>query len=297
MAAEPTCVRRTVAAVAHEPAPGRLPAGRSDGTQTERYGGTLSAARVLAAVAGPDQPWVDVRVVAETGSTNADMVAAAGAGARAGTVLVAERQTAGRGRLDRRWSAPAGSGLTFSTLLRPAVPLAVWGWLPLLAGLAVADSLREVADVPAELKWPNDVLVRGRKVAGILAERAGDALVVGVGLNVALSASELPVPTATSLLLEGARTTDRSDVLVGVLRTFAGEVAALESAGGDAETAGLAPAYRRRCTTIGRPLRVHLPAGAELTGTGVDVDADGRLVVDDGERRHAVGAGDVVHVR
>lgn len=133
-------------------------------------------------------------MVPQTGSTNADLLEAARAGAAEGLVLVAEEQTAGRGRLGRTWSAPAGAALTFSVLLRPAgVPPTRLGWLPLLTGVAVAAAVRAETGVPASLKWPNDVLVGERKLAGILAEAHSDAVVVGVGLNVTLSRAELPV--------------------------------------------------------------------------------------------------------
>lgn len=160
--------------------------------------------------------WREVELVQSTGSTNSDLVALAGAGKAAeGTVLVAEEQTAGRGRLDRQWTAPARSGLFFSVLLKPAeVPVARWGWLPLLTGVAVATGLSRSAGVDTALKWPNDLLVsiggQERKAGGILAERAGeDAVVVGVGVNVTLRENELPVPQAGSLALAGAVSTDR----------------------------------------------------------------------------------------
>jgi BirA family transcriptional regulator, biotin operon repressor / biotin---[acetyl-CoA-carboxylase] ligase len=137
--------------------------------------------------------WSRVSVVAETGSTNADLVAAARAGAAEGAVLVAERQHAGRGRLGRPWISEPGAALTFSVLLRPVtVPAAARSWLPLLTGVAVAAGIREQTGLDVSLKWPNDVVAAGGdgqaglgKLAGILAELAGDAVVLGVGLNVA----------------------------------------------------------------------------------------------------------------
>ncbi len=171
--------------------------------------------------------WRRVDVVQRTGSTNTDLVArAAREDLAEGTVLVAEEQTAARGRLDRQWSAPPRSGLFFSVLLRPAeVPVRRWGWLPLLTGVAVATGLSRVAGVDTALKWPNDLLVtvgdEERKAGGILAERAGDdGIVVGVGVNVSLRAEELPVPRAGSLALAGAVNTDRDPLLRGVLRSL-----------------------------------------------------------------------------
>ncbi len=240
---------------------------------------------------------VDLRVVAETRSTNADLVAAARAGAPEGTVLVAEAQVAGRGRLERAWVAPPRSGLTFSILLRPAFPSARWPWLSLLAGLAVAEPIERLGGLDVGLKWPNDVLVGERKLAGILSERSGDAVVVGIGINVSLRADERPVESATSLVLEGAGITDRDPLLRAVLRGFAEGYAALAATGGDAEVAGLRAAYAQACTTIGRDVRVELPGGPALSGRASGVDAEGRLLVNSATGRHAVGAGDVVHVR
>jgi BirA family transcriptional regulator, biotin operon repressor / biotin---[acetyl-CoA-carboxylase] ligase len=239
--------------------------------------------------------WRDVTVVPQTGSTNADLLERARAGAAEGLVLVAEEQTAGRGRLGRTWSAPAGAALTFSVLLRPAgVPPTRLGWLPLLTGVAVAAAVRDQADVPASLKWPNDVLVGERKLAGILAEAHGDAVVVGVGLNVTLSRAELPVPTATSLLIEDAASTDRAALLAAILTELAQRYRTWR-AGPDAPE--LRADYLRWSATVGREVRVELPGGAQLSGTAEDVDEVGRLVVRAPGHLVRVGAGDVVHVR
>jgi len=225
-----------------------------------------------------------VEVLSQTPSTNAVVAARARAGEPAGLVVVAEQQTAGRGRLDRTWTSPARAGLTFSALVRPASPVAGWGWIPLLAGLAVTRALRSRAEVAADLKWPNDVLVGGRKVCGILAEVAAPgAVVIGVGLNVSARRDELPVETATSLALEGAASTDRDTILRAVLRELT-EVLADEP--------GSRIAYRAGCTTVGRTVRLELPTRV-VTGTAEAVDEDGRLVVDG----QAYGAGDVVHLR
>lgn len=175
----------------------------------------------------PGGLWSEVDVVQRTGSTNSDLVARAAKGeVTEGAVLVAEEQTAGRGRLDRQWTAPPRSGLFFSVLLTPSeVPVARWGWLPLLTGVAVATGLSRAAGVDTALKWPNDLLVTvggaERKAGGILAERAGDdGVVIGVGINVSLKDDELPVPTAGSLGLAGAVSTDRDPLLRGVLRSL-----------------------------------------------------------------------------
>jgi BirA family biotin operon repressor/biotin-[acetyl-CoA-carboxylase] ligase len=237
-----------------------------------------------------------LEVVAETGSTNADLLAAAGRGAPDRSVRVAELQTSGRGRLDRDWQSPAGAGLTVSVLLRPPVPATSWGWLPLIAGLALSQSI----DEQALLKWPND-LVMGPdqgKVAGILGETGGDAAVIGIGLNVSSSAAELPVPTATSLALQGYRTLDRARLLIGLVRRLDAELGRWYAADGDAVKAGLADDYRARCATIGTDVQVELPGGDTVRGRAAAVDDSGRLEVRPaGGEPILVAAGDVTHIR
>ncbi|MFJ8197655.1 biotin--[acetyl-CoA-carboxylase] ligase [Streptomyces sp. NPDC096152] len=249
--------------------------------------------------------WSEVEVVQRTGSTNSDLVArAAGGGLAEGAVLVAEEQTAGRGRLDRQWTAPPRSGLFFSVLLRPAgVPLARWGWLPLLTGVAVATGLARAADVDTALKWPNDVLVtvggEERKTGGILAERAaGEAVVVGVGINVTLRKDELPVPQAGSLALAGARSTDRDPLLRAVLRSLEDWYGRWRAADGDPVASGLLEAYAANCATLGRMVRAELPGDRTIVGEAVAVDGDGRLVLATEKGvQEPVGAGDIVHLR
>lgn len=245
-------------------------------------------------------PYAALDVVEVTGSTNTELAAAARDDAADRTVLLAERQTAGRGRLGRSWQAPPRSGLAVSVLLRPAeVPPARWGWLPLLTGLALCEVVGELAAVDAVLKWPNDLLLGPRrgKAAGILAEVAGDAVVVGVGLNVGLRAEELPVPAATSLAVEGAACTDRQELATALLLRLDAWVRRWTAATGDAVASGVRNAYRARCATLGLPVAVQLPDGAPVTGRAVDIDPDGRLVLDTAQGRRALSAGDVVHVR
>ncbi|WP_416963929.1 biotin--[acetyl-CoA-carboxylase] ligase [Streptomyces sp. Agncl-13] len=249
--------------------------------------------------------WTGVEVVQSTGSTNSDLVALAAAGKAAeGTVLVAEEQTSGRGRLDRQWTAPARSGLFFSVLLEPGdVPVARWGWLPLLTGVAVATGLSRSAGVDTALKWPNDLLVtvggEERKAGGILAERAGDnAVIVGVGINVTLREDELPVPQAASLALAGAVTTDRDPLLRAVLRSLEHWYDKWRAAGGAPAASGLQETYAAGCSTLGRVVRAELPGDRSITGEAVAIDGDGRLVLatEDGVQE-PVGAGDIVHLR
>jgi BirA family biotin operon repressor/biotin-[acetyl-CoA-carboxylase] ligase len=249
--------------------------------------------------------WCDVEVVPRTGSTNSDLVALAADGkAEEGAVLVAEEQNAGRGRLERQWTAPARSGLFFSVLLKPSeVPVERWGWLPLLAGVATATALSRTAGVDTALKWPNDLLVtvggEERKVGGILAERAGgDGVVVGIGINVTLREDELPVPAAGSLALAGASVTDRDPLLRAVLRSLERWYVDWRAAGGDPAVSGLQETYAAGCSTLGRTVRAELPGGQTLEGEAVAVDGDGRLVLATAEGvQQPVGAGDIVHLR
>jgi BirA family transcriptional regulator, biotin operon repressor / biotin---[acetyl-CoA-carboxylase] ligase len=233
-----------------------------------------------------------IEVLPTTGSTNAVVADRARKGAPGWTVVVTEHQTAGRGRLDRTWETPDRAALTFSTLLRPEADGGEWPWLPLLAGVAVVGALQE-AGVPATLKWPNDVLIYDRKVAGILAERletpSGPAAVVGIGLNVHQRHDELPVETATSVELATGSAPDRNDLLLGILARLRHQYDAWSAGGG----AAVRPAYLDACGTIGRQVRVALPGGEELVGPASDVDEAGRLVI----AGRAVAAGDVVHVR
>ncbi|MPZ66679.1 MAG: biotin--[acetyl-CoA-carboxylase] ligase [Pseudonocardiaceae bacterium] len=252
------------------------------------------------ALVAPHGPYTALDVVAETGSTNAELAAAARAGAADRTVLVAEHQTAGRGRAGRGWVAPPRSGLALSVLLRPQpVPQQRWGWLPLLAGVALGEVVAELCGVQVAVKWPNDLLLgpQRRKAAGILAEVCGDAVVLGIGLNVTLPAGELPVPQATSLAIEGSGCTDRNALLAELLRRLDLLERHWRDARGDAVASGLRDAYRRCCATLGRQVSVALPAGQQLAGIAVDVDAEGRLVIDAAGGRQALSAGDVTHVR
>ena len=269
----------------------------------------LDRTYLTAEVLAGSRLYTSVRVVEQTGSTNADLLAAATSGAPQGAVLVAEEQTAGRGRLDRSWQSQPGAALTFSILLRPSgIPAASRGWLPLLTGVAVVTALRAQTGLDVVLKWPNDVLAGaadGRaaggsgKLAGILAEQTGDAVVVGIGLNVSATESELPGGHATSLWLAGAADPDRQAILIAVLREL--ERWYLGWSGGprpgDAEASGLRESYLQWCATVGRDVRVEMPGGKILTGHAIDVDSVGRLLASAGDGVHAISAGDVVHVR
>jgi BirA family biotin operon repressor/biotin-[acetyl-CoA-carboxylase] ligase len=253
----------------------------------------LSVAGLRRALVVPGGLWNEIIVTDETGSTNADVAAAARGGAAQGLVLVAERQTAGRGRLDRRWVSPPRAGLAVSVLLRPRTNPRWYGWLPLLAGVALVETVRRLGEVDAVLKWPNDLLIDGRKCAGILAEVVPDGVVLGIGLNVSLREEELPVPEATSLRLAGSACTDRDPLLRALLRTLADRY---DRWCAEPTDGALGEAYRLHCATLGQRVRVALPDGTTLVGEALDIDEAGRLVVraPDGAAV-PVAAGDVRH--
>lgn len=245
-------------------------------------------------------PDLAVEVVESVPSTNAVATERAREGAPEGTVVVAEHQTAGRGRLDRTWEAPPRSSLVFSVLLRPTVPATSWPWLPLLTGHTVAKTLRSRGYAAAAVKWPNDVLLGERKVAGILVERVdtpdGPAAVVGIGLNVSQRPEEIPVPTGTSLALESGEEPDRTTLLVALLTGLREAYDAWQAGGADG-VARLRSSYAAACVTVGQQVRVELPSGETLQGRATGVDDAGRLVVLGPAGESVVGAGDVVHVR
>ena len=242
--------------------------------------------------------WRSLEVVEEIGSTNAELVAAAARDAPEGTVLVAEHQASGRGRLDRVWTSPPRAGLTVTFLLRPDVPAARKGWLPLLTGVALAESVREVSGVLPSVKWPNDLLAAdGRKLAGILAETSGPAVVVGTGLNVSTTAGELP-ETGTSLERITGGSVDRGTLLLAFLRAVERRYRRWADVLGDPVASGLAQDYLTWSSTVGSRVTVDLPDGSVLEGVAQAVDWDGRLVVDtpDGGTVE-LASGDVRHVR
>lgn len=254
----------------------------------------------------PNGPYAALDVVDTTGSTNADLMAAAADGAADRTVLVAEHQTAGRGRRSRTWVSPTGSGVYLSVLVRPTtVPAARLGTLGMVAGLALMHAARETAQIEATLKWPNDLLVGTdrTKAAGILSEVAADqAVVVGVGLNVtALPEGAESGPgglPAGSFAEAGAKVTDRSEITASFLRAFAEFETAWRLADGDVARSGILTGYREACGTVGQRVRAELPDGAAVTGMAVDIDDVGQLLLklDDGTPK-SISAADVVHLR
>ena len=232
--------------------------------------------------------WV-VRRFAEIDSTNRYLLGEARDGAAGGLVAVADHQTAGRGRFDRRWEAPPGSSLLVSVLVRPAPPGEGSGRAVMAAALALAEAVEHVAGVTAQVKWPNDLVVGDRKLAGLLAEREGDALVIGAGCNVEWEAfpPELAA-TSTACNLEAGRGVDRGALLEAFLARLATGLDALEE---------VPERYRARLATLGRRVRV-VRAHDTLEGVAVDVTGDGALVVrTDADGDELVTAGDVVHLR
>jgi BirA family biotin operon repressor/biotin-[acetyl-CoA-carboxylase] ligase len=241
--------------------------------------------------------WRTIDVVAQTRSTNADLLARAGQQDIDGAVLIAEHQTAGRGRQGRSWSTVPHAQITLSMgVAAGSVPNDAWGWLPLATGVAVVDAVADLG-VAAQLKWPNDVLAGGGKLAGILTEVAGAqrAVVIGVGLNVSLRGDEVQVPGITSLTDLGVRAPDRQQLVCRLLKEMADRIGAWREAGGTDER--LIADYRSRSATLGQRVRAMLPGDHEIVGVARDIDRQGRLAIDVGDRIVTVSAGDVVHLR
>ncbi|EID17680.1 biotin--[acetyl-CoA-carboxylase] ligase [Mycolicibacterium phlei] len=257
----------------------------------------LDAAALRAAVLGASSPWRRLDVVAETSSTNADLLARAETENIDGAVLIAEHQTAGRGRRGRSWSAVPHAQITMSVGVDvTGVPTDAWGWLPLATGVAVADTVAAVG-ATAALKWPNDVLAGGGKLAGILAEvtPGQQAVVIGVGLNVSLRADEIPVDGVVSLTTLGVPAPDRQQLIGRLLGELGTRIGAWRAAGG--ADARLRADYRRRSATFGQRVRAILPGDSEVVGTARDVDDEGRLILEVDGRSVTISAGDIVHLR
>lgn len=248
-------------------------------------------------------------VLAETNSTNDDLADLAEAGdALEFTVVATTSQTAGRGRLGRAWAAPPGTSLAASVLLRPqdsGVQLGAYGWIPLIAGLAMTRAVRALApDRQVALKWPNDVQIGGLKVCGVLSELLpdGQSVIAGAGLNLTISAEALPVPTATSLTLNGvsgsaAALADRA--LAGYLGELRQLWVEFTAAVAEGALSGIRTSVSEACATLGQEVRVELPDGTQLRGKAIDLDEAGRLRISIGSNgaMQTVAAGDVTHLR
>lgn len=236
-----------------------------------------------------------------TGSTNSDLVEQ---GASLGdlSVLVSDFQSAGKGRSGRQWQAPPKSSLFASVLLKPSqFGPSAFSWLPLMAGLAVARAAQKFGVASASVKWPNDVLVGGNKLAGVLSELLPDlsGVVIGSGVNLRQTATELPIETATSIAIEINQAVDRDEFLIAYLEELTELYRAFSEAGGDPERSELRNAVIAACGTIGREVRVILPGDKEEYGRAIDIDQTGRLIVELSRNSEilAVAAADIVHLR
>lgn len=234
----------------------------------------------------------------QTGSTNKDLLAGA-EGLPEFYVLATDFQTAGKGRMDRAWEANPGSSVMASILLRPQFTQSSGiGWLSLLTALAITRAISNLGLAP-KIKWPNDVLIQEKKVSGILAEVATDlsCVVIGFGINVNQSAQQLPVDTATSLLLENTGAVNRDQLLAAVIENIQSLYLELSNAGGDATASGLRQAILELSATVGSQVSVEFPDGKKTFGLAKDIDETGRLVVVTQNETLSVSAGDVLHLR
>ncbi len=238
----------------------------------------------------PERRWPtgwNVRHVRETGSTNSDLVELARAGAAHHSVIVTDHQTAGRGRLDRKWEAPSGVNLLVSFLFRPSSTRPLHDYTHIV-GLAARDASNTVFGVRPDLKWPNDLLIDDRKVAGILAQGGAEFIVVGIGVNVGWA------PEGAARLGDHLRGSGTELGPLDLLRAMLGEVERFESL----SSAELRSSYESQLSTIGRRVRVELTNGTIVEGSATGVDDEARLIVriDSGETI-AVDVGDVIHLR
>lgn len=240
-------------------------------------------------------PYNQLQHSEETGSTNTDLVAAGHEGAPAWTVFLTEHQVSGRGRMGRRFEAPAGSQLTLSVLIRPpASSVARLGTMSLATGLALVDAVGRETGVG--MKWPNDLVHDGRKLCGILAEAVdlgqNPAVVIGLGLNTSLREGELPVAHASSLELEGIPY-ERNELAVRVLLSLHQRLTQWEQ-----DSPELMRDYLEVCVTLGQEVRALLPGDKELLGTATAVNDEGHLIItDEAGKDHEMAVGDIIHLR
>lgn len=261
----------------------------------------LSDALLQSALTWPAGLLAQLTVLESTASTNEDALMLLRTGVQVPhlSAIVADHQTAGKGRAGRAWETPAGTSLTFSVVVRPEVARSSFGWVPMIAGLAVVRALGLVG-VSARLKWPNDVVVPAdgaapvagwgnlRKVCGVLCEVEGRAVVIGIGVNVSQLIDDLPVPHATSLAIAGASSLDRGALLARIVRELEALVAAWER---DPES--IRELVARACSTIGQSVVVDVPGGDPVTGRVVGLSDGGGLDIDTGGETVTIVAGDV----
>ena len=228
-----------------------------------------------------------VSVVELTASTQSDLIELVTQGrSQAGDAIVADFQSSGRGRLTRTFEAPPGSALLFSFYIKPSRARSDWGWIPLLAGVSVAQSL---PGVNARVKWPNDILINEKKVSGLIAQVVDDGIVIGIGINVGMHASEIPVPQATSLAIEGVLNISRNELLAKLLLTFEKNFTVWDEGSDE-----ICAVYGDISATLGKSVEVHYPDGRVEGGTAVAISPSGELVLADGVH---VLAADIIHLR
>jgi BirA family biotin operon repressor/biotin-[acetyl-CoA-carboxylase] ligase len=206
-----------------------------------------------------------------------------------GDVLAAEFQSTGRGRLDRKFEAVKAAALLFSLYIEPQAAKSRWSFLPLLVGHTLAEVLNHATSTDKYLtKWPNDILINEKKVSGTLVELAGSGVIIGVGINTHLDEASLPVPTATSILLESNLNISRDKLLTDFLSAFASHLMKWEAG------ASYVQQYCATSSTLGRRVGAQLPSGEILEGVAVGIEPSGSLILDSGSE---VNVGDVVHLR
>jgi BirA family biotin operon repressor/biotin-[acetyl-CoA-carboxylase] ligase len=202
-----------------------------------------------------------------------------------GDVITTEYQSAGRGRLDRTFEAKKYSALLFSCYMEPAIPQSNFGKIPLLAGLAVANAINKLTKSENfKCKWPNDILFKDEKVAGLLCETLGSGVVIGIGINVTSEKSDLPVANATSIYLATGMKLDRNKLLSTILNELEIQI------GGNRELAD----YRSLCQTIGLEVAAHLPSGEVVEDIAIDIEGNGALILKSGRE---ITVGDLVHLK
>ncbi len=250
-----------------------------------------------------------LHVLPETPSTNTAAIALAQKGAAHGTVVVAERQTAGRGRLGRSWYSPAGENLYCSVIVRqtPApYKLTEWlSWVPLLSAVSVARAVQIVTGLSPSLKWPNDIIIGQRKLGGVLCESNGSrtqgtVVVIGIGINVNSARAAFPDDfrdLATSLAAEAGHPFDRAALLAALLLELEIRLEGLIAE----QSADLKCEYTKLCSTLGRHVRISLASGENVEGQADSINPDGSLrIIRNGANAGAIldlRAGDVTHLR
>ncbi len=234
----------------------------------------------------------------EVESTNTLALILGREGAATGTVLVAETQSGGRGRLGKSWSSPPGSGLYCTVLLRPAIPLPQLSRLTMAAGLAAARAIDEVSGLVSTIKWPNDVLIQGRKVAGILAEcdlahGEGPLVALGIGINLGTEVGQFPQEIqarATSLWLASGKVIGKGVMLTTLLLWIERLVFRLEQG----DFVGILDEWRAKDATVGKWLTWLAISGQSVHGVSLGPDHEGQLVIrDSAGERHQVLSGDI----